>query len=164
MYMDNYEQKLGDTLYYYLVDSDDPNPSEEDGKKHPIWNFDYVNKNQLLSLNLGTKSLLADRLVEYLSQQAIAPNDDVVDNIKRLQRTLVEKCTSYFIKQYGVWDDSMRQTIYSYLWNRGLIHKYQDMLSYFDKDIETKIGGLLTKYNDLDPKKKTFTYGEVGGK
>ena len=152
--VNTYTQKLGDSLYLNYVE----------GSTGIVGNYDYVTKNELLSLNLSQKALLATRLVEYLSQQAIAPNSDVVDNIKRLQRTLANKVESYTIKQYGVWDDSMKRAIYRYLWSSGIIHNYKDMLSYFDKDVETKIGELLTKYNELNPKSKVFTHGEIGGK
>lgn len=163
MYMDNnsdgtvnqYKQKLGDELCFYELGS----------FEKPIWNFDYITKNQLLSLNLKAKALLADRLVEYLSKQAIAPDCDVTPNIKRLQKTLKEKYpNSYIIKEYGVWDDSMKKYIYKYLWDSGIIDNYQDMLSYFDKDVETKMGGLVSQYSDLNPSKKTFSNTTSGGK
>lgn len=155
MYMDGFKQKLGDS---FLSTCNDSNASMVNA------NYDYVSKNQLLSMNLGQKALLADRLVEYLSKQAIAPDNDVVDNIKRLQRTLLDKVRGFSIKQYGVWDDSMREAIYRYIWSNGSINNGLDMLSYFDKDVEKRIGGLLTKYRDQDNKKKTFTNGEVGGR
>jgi len=159
--INTYKQKLGDSPI--IVDGVDPSTGEVLKTCPYMLNYDFVNKNQLLSLNLGQKVLLADRLVEYLSQQAIAPNDDVVDNIKRAQRTLLYNTNSYNIKQFGVWDNGMRKSIYNFIWNNGIINNYEDMLSYFDKDVETKIGGLLSKYSDLDPKSKTFTYGEIGG-
>lgn len=128
------------------------------------WNFDYVTKSQLLSMNLGSKALLADRLVEYLSLQAISPMDEVVDNIKRLQRTLEGKYEGYSIKSYGKWDDSMRKTIYNYNWTSGLIHKREDMLAYFDKDVESKIGGLASKHKDSSSGSGTFAQGTIGGR
>lgn len=162
MYMDDYTQKLGNNPFLSGID---PITGKE-AKYTFMMNYEYVNKNQLLSLNMGQKVLLADRLVEYLSQQAIAPNDDVVDNIKRTQRTLNRNnlIGDYYIKEYGVWDESMRQAIYKFIWSSGIINNYQDMLSYFDKDVETKIGGLLTKYNEINPKYKVFNHEETGGR
>ena len=170
LYMDNTDEGIPNTYKQKLGDSPIiPNGVDgESGKiresKLFMLNYDFVTKNELLSINLKQKILLSTRLLEYLSLQAIAPNSDVVDNIKRLQRTLVNKIDTYIIKQYGIWDDSMRKAIYKYIWNSGIIHNYRDMLSYCDKDLETKIGGLLSKYNDLNPKKKTFTNGEIGGR
>lgn len=125
--------------------------------------FDYVTKNQLLSMNLGSKALLADRLVEYLSLQVVSPMDDILTNMKRLQRTLLNKFGGYSVKEYGRWDDSMREAIYRYLWSTGLIHKKEDLLAYFDKDVERSIGGLAS-LSDSDGSQKTFAKGTVGGK
>lgn len=129
-----------------------------------LWNFDYVTKSQLLSMNLGSKALLADRLVEYLSLQAISPMDEVVDNIKRLQKTLNAKYDGYSIKSYGKWDESMRRTLYSYAWTSGLIHRKEDMLAYFDKDVEKEIGGLASKHRDLSKASSTFVQDTIGGR
>lgn len=125
--------------------------------------FDYVTKNQLLSMNLGSKALLADRLVEYLSLQAISPMDDILTNMKRLQQTLLNKFDGYSVKEYGRWDDSMREAIYRYLWSTGLIHKKEDLLAYFDKDVERSIGGLAS-LSDSDDRQETFAKGTIGGK
>lgn len=150
LYMDGYMLKLGHE------------PVTSEGRNNPI---QYVCKSELLSLNLGQKGLLADRLMEYLSLNAICPIDEVVDNIKRLQKTLKEEYPNTFdVVHYGVWDDSMRECLYKFAWEKGIIHKYDDILSYFDKDIETKIGGLASKHSSNEKGSTTFTQGTIGGR
>ena len=153
--VNQYRQVLGDSPYLHMPEGEGQEATQ---------NYDYVTKSQLLSMNLGQKTLLADRLVEYLSQQAIAPNDDVVDNIKRAQRTLRSRVPGYSIANYGMWDDGMRKAIYRYIWDTGLIHSHNDMLSYMDRDVESRMGGLSTKYAEKDSRVRVFTHGEAGGR
>lgn len=131
-----------------------------DENLNPLKNLNFnKNKNQLLALNTQTKLLLSNRLVEYLSLSAITPMTDVNNNIKRVQRTLSSKL-GYTTNYLGIWDDAIRETICEYLWSSGLINSKDDLLSYFDKDVEYSLGGLLRKSNDS----RVFTNNSIGGK
>ena len=54
-------------------------------------NIKLNNFNQLLFINSGTSYPFADRLVEYLANNAICPNEKISDNIKRLQLGLYNR-------------------------------------------------------------------------
>lgn len=98
--------------------------------------LDYVNAPQLLSMNYQKSFLVADRLLEYLSNQVITPIDPVIDNIRRLQKKLkAEENIGY--NYYGIWDDNkIRNYLYTHMIDNGKIGKYYDLLGYLDKDVE----------------------------
>ena len=116
-------------------------------------NYLYLTKSQLLDLSSSEKYLLADRLVEYLSRNAITPDDEVIDNIKKVQIMLAgNKEDKLSFDTYGYWTKEMREWIYRYLNThqdaRGvkLINEYKDMMCYVDKDVESNLKALtLTK-------------------
>jgi len=112
--------------------------------------YDYLNKHQLLDLNLNDNQLLADRLVEYLSNQAITPNDEIVKNIKRLQKTLLsnEKYHYSIENYYGMWDDGIRRSIYRFVVETAINDDNFDVISYCDKDVENAMGYLKEIYAD----------------
>ena len=161
-YMEGFVQKVGKSP---LLKGVDPTTGEK-ADYSIMMEPSYATKSQLLSLNLGQKALLSDRILEYLSHMAIAPDSDVVDNIKRVQITLrgCDAVGDYKVREYGVWDDSMREAICKYAWVTGIIDKYDDMLSYFDKDVESKIGGLASKHAEPTAKAKTFSDETSGGR
>ena len=97
--------------------------------------FDYRSQLQLLSSNSGETYLLADRLVEYLSNQAINPLDPVINNIKRLQTKILKEYNITY-DYHGIWDEKQRKFIYMYIVKNGLQNKYKDLLAYLDKDVE----------------------------
>lgn len=161
-YMDSYKQKVGNCP---LMKGVDPETGEEASYSFLMRPM-YSGKNQLLSINIGQKSLLSDRLIEYLTKQAISPESDVTDNIKRVQLTLKSTpgLDEYSIKEYGIWDNSMREAICKYSWLTGIVHNNVDLLSYFDKDIESRIGGLRTKHKESDKIGKVFSNDTTGGR
>lgn len=116
-------------------------------------NYTYCTKSQLLQISTIEKYLLADRLIEYLIGNAITPNDEIINNIKKVQIMLTGNTQDkLFFDAYGFWTNEMRQWIYRYLRTqedaRGvkLINDYYDMLSYVDKDVESALKSLtLTK-------------------
>ena len=79
--------------------------------------FRPISKLQLLALNTGISYPFADRLIEYLVANVIAPNDATPDNIKRLQKVM-EDC-GYSFKIDGVWEPKMQMILYDYLMNSG---------------------------------------------
>ena len=130
--LDGFSERLGDELIEYIPEGED----------EVVGNYDYVTKHQLLDVNTRGRHLIADRLIEYLSNQVITPNDPVIKNIKRLQQTLYDKKMIDSIKSYGLWGEDMRKTIYRYLWKTGGIDSEFDLLSYCDKDVEKMLGYL----------------------
>lgn len=111
-------------------------------------NYLYLTKNQLLAISSSEKYLLADRLVEYLSRNAITPDDEVINNIKKVQLMLAgNKEDRLYFDAYGFWSEDIRKWIYRYLNTHQdkqvkLINVYNDLLSYVDKDVETMLGRL----------------------
>lgn len=112
--------------------------------------YQYFSKHQLLDINLNDNQLLADRLVEYLSNQAITPNDEIVKNIKRLQKTLLsnEKYHYSIENYYGMWDDGIRRSIYRFVVENAINDDNFDVISYCDKDVESAMGYLKEIYAD----------------
>lgn len=96
---------------------------------------------QLLYLNTGVSHPFADRLIEYLTGMAITPDDELSDNITRVQKTM--ELNGYTFWTEGVWEEVMRKELYTYMtetsddWDSldtyGINH---DILGYVDKDTE----------------------------
>lgn len=102
--------------------------------------FKPITKLQLLCLNTGESYPFADRLIEYLSDNAITDLDTISDNVARAQKILSENGNA--IKQNGAWNDRMRLMFYDYM-NQGRERNnisddgvFHDMLGYVDKDVE----------------------------
>ena len=107
---------------------------------------------QLLMFNTKEQHPFADRLIEYLSGNAITSEDEIADNIERVQK-IVKAATEnfekvdgkanpakYIIQEKGVWDPTLNYYIYDYMNNEkarynafGINH---DILGYVDKDAE----------------------------
>lgn len=51
-------------------------------------NFKPITPLQLLRINSGISHPFADRLMEYLTKNAITGDDDISDNIERIQQTM----------------------------------------------------------------------------
>ena len=130
----NLEHELGNKLLDYSYIKNE--------KRYYLGNYDYINKPQLLAYNFGIKYLLADRLVEYLSEQAITPNDKIYNNIYNLQNKLMSKKYMTTKVNPGIWDDSLRKSIYKIINEDNLNNKYYDVISYFDSTVESDIGGI----------------------
>ena len=98
--------------------------------------LEYLSRPQLLSMNYQKSCLLADRMIEYLSNNVITPIDPVINNIVRLQQKVKAEYQIDFDYE-GIWDDNkLRNFLYTYIIDNGLTNKYYDLLSYLDKDIE----------------------------
>jgi len=97
--------------------------------------LEYLSRPQLLSMNYQEPYLLADRLIEYLSDNVITHLDPVVNNIARLQKKiLAEYKISYDFA--GIWEERLRNFIYTYCIDKGISNKFFDLLGYLDKDVE----------------------------
>lgn len=113
--------------------------------------FKPIGKLQLLEFNTGESYPFADRLIEYLSDSAITPIDEIPDNIRRAQQVMINNGNYFRIS--GLWEGKMQKVIYDYLMNDGhnvpnasagyqpdLGHVSKsmvyDILGYVDKDAE----------------------------
>lgn len=119
-------------------------------------NFDYMTKLQLLSFNSKIKYLLADRLLEYLSNNVITPLDEIDINIKNLQSKMYDYKLIPYINTYGIFDNDMRKALYRFSIDKNIINKKFDLLGYCDKDIELKLGSIYST-------KKWKTIKDTGG-
>ena len=128
-------------------------------KAEKIFNAEYINdlssvqmnkffltQLQLMQFNDGNSYAFSNRLIEYLLDNVITSEDEITQNIERVQlyaselnkNTLVidkEKNYNYSFK--GVWDNSLRAYIYrNYTHTRN---KNLDINGFVDKDIEKYI-------------------------
>lgn len=137
-----------------------PTPLPDGERAEGFSGFDYVSKNQLLSTNDGGRNQLADRLVEYLSSNAVSPLDPITRNVAKLQakyeaegrfdRCAVASRLDRLGNHYGIWDDALRRATWAYEDKSGMLDDYYDLLGYFDKDAEAKMGGLRVEGGEED--------------
>jgi hypothetical protein len=72
--------------------------------------FKPIGKLQLLALNTGESYPFADRLVEYLVGSAITSEDEIKDNIKRVQKVMNQN--GHFFTLDGIWEPKMQKILY----------------------------------------------------
>ena len=125
----------------------------------------YDSKCSLLNANLENSYPFADRLVEYLLENAITPIDKFQKNVGRIQDAVYSGDIKGY---YGIWDDQLQNTIHELLLKpditkgsnlkygntiiktdiseseieeikpvKRFIDVYQDVLDYVDRDVET---------------------------
>jgi len=99
--------------------------------------FRPITELQLLQVNSGTSYPIADRLIEYLTGQAITELDENADNIRRVQKVFTENKNT--VKYSGFWESKIRHALYTYM-NANLKKDVKtashDCLGYVDKDVE----------------------------
>lgn len=107
--------------------------------------FNLITTLQLLKFNTGISYPFADRLIEYLTGNAITNEDYIADNIERLQKVIgmngLDSKPTYKSKFTGTWENLYRPVLYSYIndptnvdtWNSTINH---DIFGYVDKDVE----------------------------
>ena len=115
---------------------------DKDGDAKSYSGYTYASKSQLLSVNDGGRNQLADRLVEYLSENVVCPLDPIDRNIAKLQAKYKIEGRIESVGHYGIWDDSLRRATWAYEVKSGMLDSKYDLLGYYDKDAESKIGGL----------------------
>lgn len=112
--------------------------------------YDYITRLQLLLISSGVMHPFADRLVEYLFDNVITPNDRISNNIAKVQEKLIDINLKGGVGlnhvQYGsgIWDDNLRQLIYQNIKNsptRTLDTEF-DILGYVDKTATKILGGI----------------------
>ena len=131
-----------------------------------VGNYDFITKNQLMEFSTSTKYLLADRLVEYLSDNVITHIDEIVENIKRVQVLIAGYDKDFNSSQYGKWDIDINKWIYKYISTHGntgdLTYRdiYRDVLCFVDKDIESVLvrikKSIVENENKTDREKKAL--------
>lgn len=97
----------------------------------------------LLTLSDGTRYPFSDRLIEYLLGNVITLQDEISDDITRVQNTLV-KYDPFLLDQRnfkvnGIWTNYLRaQLYYKYFGDskRDIKYNDRDISGYVDKDIE----------------------------
>lgn len=108
-------------------------------EKEQVYNevaFKPISKLQLLAFNTGESYPFAERLIEYLSNSAITPMDEIPDNIKRVQKVMTDN--RHYFKINGLWEDKMQQIAYDYIMNSGPINPVETI-----ETIETSRGTTL---------------------
>jgi hypothetical protein len=114
-------------------------------------NYNYLFKPQLLSINTQEIDLVSDRLIEYLTGAVISPLDKQTDDVAFLQNKMYSESLIKNIGYDGIWSEDLRKGIYSLISTSGLVDKKKDMLSYCDKDVESKLGSIY-----IDQSRKTW--------
>lgn len=99
-----------------------------------------ISKLQLLEFDCGIAFPFADRLYEYLVENAVTHLDKTSENIKRLQRQLVKlgKIQSYEVD--GIWKPIYRNYLYDIALIKRLNINCNDITGYDDKDVEIQLG------------------------
>lgn len=137
----------GDYLGCFKIDLSTQNFQEkmfafklDDGKRQ-FYHKGFLSRLELMSNNNATSQyLLATRIIEYVTLNAISPLSEGYD-IRKLQQRLVKKGlldSDY----YGVWRNIDRCAICQFLTDNNLNNTKYDMISYLDKDAEQKMGDI----------------------
>lgn len=109
--------------------------------------FNPITTLKLLEINTGMSYPFADRLIEYLLNNVITPEDDLSDNIKRVQA--VRKLNGIQFDCPGLWQDKIRHYAYDYMQDyryHNTDDSDHDILGYIDKDVETNYTSWKTVY------------------
>ena len=144
-YITNYETSTIGEKYILTDDSSDDDPSIDDNYiEIPVpaiseRDFNPITSLQLLKLNTTIQHPFADRLVEYLLDNVVTPEDEISDNIQRAQHILV--MNNIQTTENGIWYPEYRNIFYDYM---HLDYKIEpiyeqslsDSLGYIDKDVE----------------------------
>jgi len=179
--VNNTERKLS----YYLFRRDFPvRPAtniqnnifvDEDTGKSYLWNgTDYVELNsgdtstdlyarhynskmQLLYVNDGNSYVFANKLIGYIIRNVITSDDNISDNIRRLQKTYYYRSNpsrrpgskksgrepiGYDVppKYWGLWSQELRDMTYDLMHLEGITNSAFDVIGYVDKDAEKVLG------------------------
>ena len=106
--------------------------------------FDYTNDNNYL---------LADKLIEYLTGNAICPLSQDYD-IEKVQRCLNNipwiQGNSSEQQYYGKWSNYDSGRILYFIWVKNLKSKYFDLLGYCDKDIEKELNITISQLENIE--------------
>ena len=129
-----YSYDLESNSYLQISDSISSNKN--------IYQREYNSKMQLLYVNDGINYAFADKLIAYILGLCITEDDNIPDNIRRLQKYFNEKI-GYRPNRYGQYDTKLRDITYDTISNSGLLVKTFDSIGYVDKDIERELGATV---------------------
>lgn len=103
---------------------------------------EYVSRLQLITVNDGTSHPFADKLIGYLLGNVITGDDEISDNIRRLQKSLINrKDVGYnYSRNFGSWEPELRDYVYDLSVRLGVIDGSFDSIGFVDKDIERVLG------------------------
>jgi hypothetical protein len=95
---------------------------------------------QLLRFNTQEQHPFADRLIEYLLENAITNHDEEIsENVLRVQKIITENSHIHdFIPEVnGFWSEEMNKILYEYMTTHvKTFEENHDILGYVDKDVE----------------------------
>ena len=99
----------------------------------------YKTPSQLIKINDNYNHPFADRLIEYLSKNAITDLDEIPQNLKNAETGLIASGTIPNYTPYILWTDELRKRIYLKSIDKGILDNKYDVLGYIDKDVESKL-------------------------
>ena len=119
----------------------------------------YSSKMQLLYANNGTSYVFANKLVGYIVRNVITSDDNISDNIRRLQKTYYYRSNpsrrpdynpkvnrrepiGYDVppKHWGIWSQELRDMTYDLMHRLNIASTAFDIIGYVDKDAEKALG------------------------
>lgn len=116
----------------------------EHASDYPL-DYIYITNLQLLRGNTSVSYPFADRLIEYLVGNSITSQENISDNILRIQTVMEYNNIRTEPFNKGIWTRKIRPYLYTKMYNSKL-NTYadnHDILGYVDKETE--------KYYDYDP-------------
>jgi len=145
------------------------NFKDEDNNFNDLSKLNLPSKSQLTFFNSGITVPFSNRLIEYLLENVVTNNEDISDNIKRIQYNLLNKdkinrknkslieeqkakkeigALTYLPSKKGIWDDVYKGCLYSIAKNKNLLQDKFDILGYMDKDVEKALGNEYDIYKE----------------
>ena len=119
----------------------------------------YTSKMQLLYVNDGNSYVFANKLIGYIVRNVITSDDNIADNIRRLQKTYYYRSNPYRKPDYnpdvdrrepigyevppktwGLWSQDLRDMTYDLMHLEGITDSAFDIIGYVDKDAEKVLG------------------------
>jgi len=128
------------------------NPTRLRESNHTVINFEgnyeelltkLITPLQLLRTNTGESYPFADRLIEYLTENAITSMEEIYDNIERAKYVTIKNVNANIVPldQDGLWVPALQAIYYDYINTDYDTHDINhDILGYVDKDVEKLYG------------------------
>ena len=123
--------------------------------KYPS-DFMYITNLQLLRGNTHTSYPFADRLIEYLVGNVITSQEEISDNILRIQAVMEKNNIKFKPYEKGIWQNRFRPYLYNKMYSSTKLNSFadnHDILGYVDKETE--------KYYDYDPDNNEKTKNSI---
>ncbi len=133
----------GNKVYQIGASGDLECVNENNDDSYKDWkDKEYLSKLQLLFVNDGTSYPFADKLVGYLLGNVITPIDNISDNIRRLQKTFINRNDNdyRYAKVVGEYEEDLRDLSYNFMKEKGILDNSFDSIGYVDKELEKALG------------------------